>query len=237
MRHKLVLLIAALILPVVLSACVSVSQPTQPITRTLNVNGTAQVVLTPDIAYISIGVHTENADAKEAVAANNSQAQRVSDAIKALGVDEKDIQTTNFSIYPQQQYDQNGQLTGTVFVVDNTVYITLRDLAKIGDILGAAVDAGANNIYGIQFDVADKTEALAQGRKLAVENAQKQAEELAQAAGVTLGPIQSINFYNAYPVPVTMDGKGGGEMVGAAVSISPGQMTITVDVNIIYEIR
>ncbi len=237
MRTKLFSLIAVLVMAVVLGACVSVQPATQLTPRSMSVNGSAQVMLTPDLAYISIGVHTENPDAKEAVAANNAQAQKITDAIKALGVDAKDLQTTNFSIYPQQQYDNEGNLTGTTFVVDNTVYVTLRDLAKIGDTLQAAVDAGANNIYGIQFDVADKTAALAQGRKAAVENAKTQAEELAQASGVTLGAVQSINFYNSYPIPTVMDGKGGAAAMQAAVPISAGQLTITVDVNIVYEIK
>jgi uncharacterized protein YggE len=130
-------------------------------------------------------------------------------------------------------------LTGVIFFVDNTVYVTMRDLTKIGDILGEAVKAGANSIYGIQFDVADKTTALASARKSAVENARTQADELAQAAGVKLGSVQNINYYNSYPVPVMADDKGGGMMTNqaASVPITPGQLTFTVDVNIVYAIQ
>jgi uncharacterized protein YggE len=237
-RTKIFALSIVLILALMLSSCsVKLTQPATP--PTLNVNGSAQVTLSPDIAYISVGVHTENADANEAVSANTSQAQKITDALKATGVDEKDIRTSNFSITPQQQYDKDGKLTGVNFVVDNTVYVTLRDLTKIGDILGAAVSAGANNIYGIQFDVADKTTALASARKTAVENAHKQAEELAQAAGIKLGAVQNINYYNSYPVMA--EGKGGGAMVDttavASVPVTPGQLTFTVDVNIVYAIE
>jgi uncharacterized protein YggE len=219
-----------------LSACVSVSPNSN--LRTLSVNGEAQVIATPDIAYISIGVHTENANATEAVAANNAQAQRVMDALKAMGIEEKDLKTTNFSIYPQDQYSPDGQKTGTIFVVDNTVYVTLKDIAKVGDILGGAVDAGANNIYGISFDVFDKTSVLADARNKAIENAKKQADEVAKASGVTLGPVQSISFYNTSPTPIfdskvaTAQGVGGG-----GISVSPGQMTFTVNVSIAYEIK
>jgi uncharacterized protein YggE len=240
MRNKLTLLSVVLILAVALSGCASTKQNTQqPTPRTLNVNGSAQVTLAPDIAYISIGVHTENANASEAVNANTTQAQTVVDAIKSAGVEDKDIRTSNISISPQQQFDQNGKLTGVTFIVDDTVYVTLRDLKKIGDILTASVNAGANNIYGIQFDVVDKTSALANARKSAVENARTQAEELAQAAGVTLGAVQTISFYNNYPTPVMAEGKGGGVMTNAAVSVpvSPGQLTFQVDVNITYEIK
>jgi uncharacterized protein YggE len=237
MRTKLTLLTLLLLVSTMLGACVSVS-PSQNV-RTLNVNGQAQVVASPDIAYISIGVHSENVNAAEAVAANTAQAQRVMDALKALGIDAKDMQTTNFSIYPQDEYNPEGQRTGTRFVVDNTVYVTLRDLTKIGEILGGAVDAGANSIYGISFDVFDKTAILADARNKAIENARKQAEEVASASGVKLGDVQSINFYNSYPTPV-FDAKVASQAMGVgggAPPISPGQMTFTVDVSIAYEIR
>jgi uncharacterized protein YggE len=172
------------------------------------------------------------------VSANNTQSQSVSKALKNFNIDTKDIQTTNFSIYPQQQYDQNGKLTGILYVVDNTVYVTLRDLSKIGDLLNAVVEAGANSINGIQFDTSDKAEALSNARKEAVADAQTQAQELAKAAGVSLGDIQSIGISSGMPTPV-FEGKGGGGAVTAAVQapISPGQMVVNVDVNIVYNIQ
>jgi len=238
MRTKIFALSFIFILVLTLTWCaVKSSQPETP--STLSVNGSAQVSLSPDIAYISIGVHTENADANAAVTGNASQAQKGVDAMKALGIEVKDIRTSNFSISPQQQYDENGKLTGVIFIVDNTVYVTMRDLTKIGDVLGAAVSAGANSIYGITFDVADKTVALASGRKTAVENARKQAEELAEAAGVELGAVQNLNYYNTYPVMI--DGKGGGAMMDSAavssVPVTPGQLSFMVDVNIVYLIE
>jgi len=102
MRTKFTLLTLLLVVSTVLSACVSVSPNTN--LRTLGVNGQGQVIAAPDIAYISIGVHSEDANAAAAVAANNAQAQKVMDALKGMGVEDKDLQTTNFSIYPQDQY-------------------------------------------------------------------------------------------------------------------------------------
>jgi uncharacterized protein YggE len=237
MRTKSILLSVFLALAILLSACAPAQQ--QQITpRTMSVNGSAQVSLTPDIAHINIGVHSENPDAATAVAQNNAQAQAIVAAIQAQAVDSKDILTTNFSIYPQDDYSPEGQKVGTRFVVDNTVYVTLRDLKKIGDVIGSAVGAGANSINGISFDVADKTPMLAEARKAAVDNARQQAEELATAAGVTLGEVQSLSFYNNVPVPVAMDmkavGVGGG---GSSVPISAGQLTLTVDVSVIYIIK
>jgi uncharacterized protein YggE len=92
--------------------------------------------------------------------------------------------------------------------VDNTVFVTLRELSELGDVLDAVIAAGANSINGIQFDVADRTTATADARKAAVADARSQAEELAEAAGVELGEIQSLSTSNiGYPGPV-FDGRG-----------------------------
>ena len=237
MRTKLPIFISIVILALVLSACGSKTVDTIA-TRNISVNGTGIVYLAPDIAYINIGVHTENADVGKAVEDNNQKSQAVVTAIKALGVDAKDIQTTNFSVYNSQQYDpSSGVLTGTLYMVDNTVYITMRDLPKLGDMLDAAIQAGSNNINSVSFDVADKTKAVQQARLLALDNAHKLANELAEGAGVKLGSVQNLSYYDYPPSPYY--GKGG-ESAGSSASvapINPGQMQLTVNVNIIYEIK
>src|SRR5664280_60468 len=164
MKTKTLFLFAILVLGTILSACspVPVTVQTPAAQRTITVTGTGKVTLTPDIAYISIGVHTENPSATQAVSGNNTQAQAVIAAIKGFGVADKDIQTTDFSINPQQQTDENGKVTGILYVVDNTVYVTVRDLTKLGELLDSTDTAGANNINSIQLDVADKTAALSQ---------------------------------------------------------------------------
>lgn len=113
----------------------------------------------------------------------------------------------------------------------------MRDLTKVGELLDLVVKAGANSINGIQFDVADKSKALSEARKAAVADAAMQAKELAEAAGVILGPIQTISVSGAVPTPI-YEGKGGGGVMAASnAPISPGQMTIIVDVSIVYEIQ
>ena len=207
--------------------------------RTLNVSGVGVVYLTPDIVYINIGVNTQRENAADAVAINKTQTSAVIQAIKDFGVDAKDIRTTNFSIWSNPQYDEFGQVKGTNYAVDNTVNVTIRDLDKLGDLLDAAIQAGANSIYSIQFDVEDKTEANKQARVLAVENAKTQALELAGAAGVELVEIQSISYFESSPVPY-FEGKGGGggaDVANAAVPIQPGQLAISVSVNMVYGIK
>jgi uncharacterized protein len=240
MKTKILFLIAVLVLGTILAACVpaSIAVQNQPPQRTITVTGTGKVTLTPDIAYISIGVHTQNASAREAVSENNTQAQAVNAAIKGLGVASKDIQTTNFSIYSQQQTDTNGKVTGILYVVDNTVYVTVRDLTKLGDLLDSTVNAGANNINSIQFDVADKTGALSQARLAAVADAKKQADELTKATGVTLDVVQSISYYDT-TAPVTVQYAKADAMapMAASVPVQAGSMQIFTTVNIVYGIK
>ena len=240
MRTK-ILVFAVLAFALILSACgpTTINQEAAPVNRTLNVNGTGSTYLTPDIAYIYIGVHTEGPTASEAVEANKVQTNAVLDALKNAGVDEKDLRTTNFSIWPSQQYGPDGSVTGTIYMVDNTVYVTVRDLEGLGDLLDDAIAAGANSINSIQFDVADKTAAVSEARDLAVKDAEVQAQELADSAGVTLGEIQNISSYDSSPYPIA-EGKGGGGGAMAAdtaVAIQPGQLTITVSVNTTYGIK
>jgi uncharacterized protein YggE len=208
----------------------------QPQVRTLSVNGNGKVYLTPDVAYINIGVQSQSESVSDALNENSRKAQAIADALKELGVEEKDIQTSAFNIYPQQQYDPDGKMIGILYIVDNTVNVTVRDLTVLGKLLDAAVRAGANNIYGITFDVVDKTKAITEARQLAAADARRQAEELANAAGVKLSAVQNISSYvSSRPAPL-YDAKGGAAAMGQ-VPISAGQMVISVDVNITYEIQ
>jgi uncharacterized protein YggE len=242
MRNKTLFVSAIVLVALALGACspTIMAEPAPPV-RTMSVNGTGQVFLSPDIAYIYIGVHSEEATAAEAVTANNNETQKVIDALKKAGVEAKDIRTTNFSIWPNQQYSPDGQPTGTRYVVDNSVFVTVRKLDELGDLLDSAVAAGANSINSIQFDVADKTEALKKAREEAVKDAKAQAQELADTAGLKLGEMQTISFYDSAPVPYQDTyGKGGGGAAveqAAAVPIQPGQLALTVTVSMTYEIK
>ncbi len=236
MKKSLIVLTVVAVVALLLSAC----GPTAQQQRTLSVSGTGQALLSPDIAYIYVGAHTENASAANAVAENNTQTQKIIDALKKAGIAEKDIRTTNFSIYPQDKFDpQTNTPTGQkTYVVDNTVYVTVRKLDQLGDLLDTVVKAGANTVNSVQFDVVNKADALKQARADAVKDADAQAKELAGAAGLTLGPIQSINFQDNQPI--AFDGKGGGggaPMAAASVPIQTGQLTFTVTVNVTYTVK
>lgn len=232
MRTKLFFLVPLLAL--VLSACGAAASPASD--RFLSVNGIGTVYMTPDIAYLYVGVHTEDADIAAAVDSNNTQAQALVNALVSLEVASEDIQTSNFSVWSMEDYDKDG-LAYTKYMVDNTVYVTVRDLSQLGTLLNTVVAAGANNINSLQFDVFDKTAALAQARQLAMANANDLAEELAQTAGVRVGEIQSITYTDYYPSPYYGTGGGGASAPNASVPIQPGQMQVSVTVSVSYGIK
>lgn len=236
MRSKLFLLVSVLVLGSLLAAC-SPAASSATETRSLSVSGTGTVYLTPDIAYIYVGVETHNADVSQALADNNVQAQAVVDALKALGVAAEDIQTSNFSIYSMQDYNDVGQAY-TKYVVTNNVYITVRDLSNLGTLLSTVVASGANTINSISFDVSDKTAAQSAARQKAMENATALANELASIGGVRLGEIQTLSYSEYYPTYYASGmGGGGASAPNASVPIQVGQFEVSVTVNVTYGIK
>lgn len=205
----------------------------------LTVSGTGLVRVTPDIATINLGVATQDMDVAQAVAANNLTAEAIANAVKGLGVKPEDVRTAYFNVSPQPQYDQTGMPTGqTTYWVNNTLVITLRQVDQLGALLQAAVDAGANNINGVSFDLSDKSQAEEQARQAAIADAQQRAARLASAAGATLGQIVSIytggysygmvNYAEAAP-----SASGG----GADVPIAPGTFDVRIDVTVAYTLK
>ena len=242
MKKKTMFIIGSLLVgAVLLSACgLMEAQGVSPTSeRYIRVSGSGEVAVVPDIAYINIGVHSEAEDVSSALEANNTQATKLTEALQAEGIEAKDIQTTNFNVYPQTRYDNMGQPVGTSYVVDNTVYITVRDLTKLGKLLDSAINAGANNIYGISFDIADKETVLAQARELAIKDAEAKAKSVATVAGVTLGQILSIDVSTpTYTQPYYGYGMGGGaEGLKTSVPVSAGQIVVTYTATLNYAIE
>jgi hypothetical protein len=207
----------------------------------LSVNGHGQVNLPPDVAYVTIGVHTEATDVSNAVQDNANQVAAVMASLSEAGVALEDMQTSNFSVYTTDNYDPTtGLINGKKYSVDNTVNITARDLAALGGLLDRAISAGANSIWGVTFDLEDKDAASAQARDMAVADAMAEAQALATAAGVSIGDIVSVSYtntgYNNYYPYYGMGGGGGGD-AGATTSIVPGLITVSADVNITYALK
>jgi hypothetical protein len=226
----------------VLSGCAvpAQAQPTSETPHTISVTGSGIAYGTPDLATVQVGVQSRNSDAGLAVDENTSRMKALVAALKELGLEEKDIQTTNFSVYPQQDYDpQTGQPTGQVtYIVDNTVSITVRDLSRVGEVLGQATAAGANNIYGISFGASDPSSLEAEARAKAMADAKARAEQLAQAAGVTLDtPLTISEYISGGPIPFALDRAALAEGQGAPVPVSAGQLQVNIQVSVTYLIK
>jgi len=239
MKRNIFLVIASLVVIVSLAACSATpaAAGSVPQVRTLSSSGTGEVYLVPDVAYIYVGVKADADDVATALSNNNTQANAVAQAVKDLGVEAKDVQTTSFNVYPMQDYAPDGTISRNYFVVENTVYITVRDLAKLGTMLDAVVKSGANTINGITFDVQDKVAALAEARDLAIQNAVTEAEAIAKTSGVKLGSLQNVSVYTNNIATPMYDAKGGYMSAAANVPISAGQLVVTANANLIYEIK
>jgi uncharacterized protein YggE len=226
-----------------LSACAGQAAAQTPVAadtpRTISVTGSGVAYGAPDVATVQIGVQTRGSDPGQAVSDNNARMEALIAAIQDLGIAEQDLQTSNFSVYVQQDYDpQTGRpLENINYVVDNTLTVTVRDTNRLGDVLTGAVDAGANTIYGVSFSVADVAALEAQARDKAVADARARAEQLAQAAGVTLDSILSLseNISGGQPIPYA--GDMAQSAVGGAVPVQTGQVQVNLQVNITFTIK
>ena len=239
MKKSLVLVLASALLVTALAAC-TITPANAPQIRTINAYGTGEVYIVPDIAYVYVGVRADADEVSAALNTSNIQTGKVANAVKALGVDVKDIQTTNFNVYPMTDYGPDGTISRKYYVVDNTIYITVRDLSKLGTLLDSVVRSGANTINGISFDVSNKDQALTQARDMAIAQAKSEAEGIAAAAGVKLGDLQNINVSTSGGTIPIYDGKGGGgaaPMASSQVPVSAGQLMITASANLTYELK
>jgi uncharacterized protein YggE len=208
--------------------------------RNITVVGEGKVRAQPDIAQATIGVEVVNSDVKQASSDAAATMEAILTALTAQGVAESDIQTSYYNIWVERPYNPDGsQSTEAIYHVSNTVQVTIRDLSKVTTTLGAAIEAGANTINSVTFSVADTTELEAQARQEAVDNAKATAEELATMNGVTLGEVISVSeVIVGGPIPLmstsyAAEGIGG----GAAGPLSPGEVEITVQLQVSYAIQ
>jgi uncharacterized protein len=207
--------------------------------RTLSLTGHGEVRAAPDLASLSMGV-TINAETAEKALAENSKAMiKLMDALKAAGIPDKDIQTSNFMINPRYDYRNDGsQPVANGFDVSNQVTVTLRNVADTGKLLDAVVAAGANQINGVSFGIDDPQAAMDEARKKAIAEAKRKAELYAVASGVTLGNIVSIAEGGAYdPRPVFTAKREAAADAGPPPPVAPGEQIIAADVTVVWEIK
>jgi uncharacterized protein YggE len=181
-------------------------------------------------------VTTTSSNAKTALDDASKAADQIIAAVQRAGVDKKDIQTQNVSVYPQMS-DQNGKQVVTGYTASLSVSVKVRDIGKLGDVITAANNAGANNVSGPSFTVADPAPARAVAIDKAVADARKSAEAMAKAAGKSVGAVLSISSSDAGLVPPGPMFDAATAGAGKSVPISPGQLDITANVTVIFELK
>jgi len=236
--------LSILALPVTVAAQERKSEP-----RTISVSGTGKVSARPDIAEIQLGVVTESPTAVAALQGNNEAMGRLTSILKERGIAEKDVQTVQIQVMPRYTQpqprrpvpgDQAEEFVPRIYGyrVENSVRITARQIDKLGPLLDAVVQGGANQVRGISFHVEKADERLGDARRDAIENARKKAQELAAAAYVELGlPLRIEEHSGIVPVPQPRMYAGAAMMAAApAMPVSPGEQELSVTVSVVYEL-
>lgn len=214
-----------------------------PSSRTISVSAQGKTVVSPDIARMNFSVVTEGKDTVKISEENVKKMNKAIDYVKSQGIESKDIQTSGYNLSPRYEYDETTRRTFiSRYTLTQTVYIKIRDFAKISTILGTLPGYGVNDISSLSFDIENQDESLKVARDQAFEKAYAKASEMAKKNKVRIKKVITFSDYQSnYPVYTakSMDyGRGGGAIAEAvpAPSIEPGSQEVTVNVNVTYEI-
>jgi len=204
----------------------------------LAVVGEGKIEVVPDLATVNAGITVNNAATVQEVEAKiNEVNNKLIAAMKALGIEEKDIKTSNYSINPDYNYE-GGKNTINGYSGNASITIKVRKMDLISKVIEEATKNGANQIYGSQFSVENPEKFREQARNKAIENAKEQAQKLANTLGIRLGRVVNIVESSPsspyYPVAMkAMEGRGG----VSEVDIEPGSQTISSTVTLYFEKR
>lgn len=200
----------------------------------LNVSATGYADVAPDRAIVSAGVVKQGATARTAMQGNATLMTAVFDELEAAGIPKKNITTSQLSLQPQYDYRDRSKPTIKGYEARNTVTVSSDDIEQVGPMLDALVRAGVNTINQVQFTVKDPKTALDQAREEAIRDAKDKAESMAAAAGVTLGPLLSMNESRSGGMVQPVMRASAMEMGRASTPISAGEQTLSVTVNLSY---
>jgi len=215
--------------------------------NTITVSDTGEVYAKPDLALTTFSVITEEKTVAEALSKNTEKMNAIIDFVKGQGVEDKDLKTTSFNVYPRYEWREekaeippypSGERVLVGYEVRQSLEVKIRDMEKIGTIIEGATEAGANQVGDLQFTIDKEDELKAQAREQAIEKAKTKAEELASQLGVNL--IRIVDFSEGVTIPryyglekEAAMGLGGGE----TPQIETGENKIEVTVTITYEIK
>lgn len=229
---------------VLLAATVVGAQPsnvptTPPLVETVSVTGTGKVTQTPDRFTFTAGVQTMAPTVDDAVAENNRRVAAVIAALKKAGATDRDIQTSNFNIWPQQDYQEGRPPRILGYQVSNNITVRSSKIDQAGRLIGVAIGAGVNTSSGLQFSVADPAAGRERGLRAAFDDARAKAALLAQAAGRTLGRAivisEGVQHTPPQPMPRAMAMEA--RIAQADVPVEAGSEELTFTVSVTFELR
>jgi hypothetical protein len=215
--------------------------------NTITVSATGEVYSKPDLALTSFSVVTTAKTVADALAENTQKMNAVIEAVKAQGVEDKDLKTVSFNIYPKYEWYNantcltpcpNGRQVLVGYEVSQSLQVKIRDLTKVGAVIETAAQEGANQISGLQFTIDNEDALQKEAREKAILEARTKAKELAKELDVRLGRVTNFSEASSYPYYYRTEAaipsaKGGGD----GLAIETGENKIEVSVTITYEIR
>ncbi len=220
--------LAALALGLTLAAPISAQE------RSITVSGEGAASAVPDIAQVRVGVTTDAGTAAEALAANSAAMGSVIARLRDEGVEERDLQTSTLELGPRYADRANGTPQVTGYTARNILSVRARELDRLGDILDAVADDGANTFEGLSFGVSEPGPLRDDALRQAVADARRKAELLATEAGVTLGDVQSIDARGgSQPRPMEMASQ---RMAANSVPVARGELELTASVSVVFAI-
>ena len=204
---------------------------------TISEIGEGQASGEPDIAQVNIGIQVSDPDVEAATQTAAAEMEAILTALQAAGVAEDDIKTSYFNVFADRPFGPQGPDSEVIYQVSNNVQVTIRDLEQVSNILGAAIEAGANNISGVTFGLSDPSALNSEARQKAVENARAKAEELAQLNGLVAGDVIRISeVIDGAVFPRTEFATAAVGLGGGVGPITPGDVEVNVRLQISYEI-
>ena len=209
-----------------------------------SITGSGTVYAKADIANIEVGLKTgAKKTAAEATTESTNKMNEIVNELKQLGIEEKDIKTSNYNLSPVYNYtnDKGQELVG--YEVTQSLNVKIRDLAKIGDVISKTTGKGANQIGNINFTIDDEFALKNQARELAIQKAQEKAVLIANQSGMKLGKVKSVVESSDYNPPIMysyanakMESSAGADAI-TAPSIQSGQNEIKVEITLVYEVK
>ncbi|MFZ5974930.1 MAG: SIMPL domain-containing protein [Bacillota bacterium] len=197
----------------------------------ISVSATGEVSMKPDMATVSLGVFTQKATAKQAQQENAQIMTKVMSAVTGAGIRQEDIKTVQYSVYPAYSYTETRVAN---YDVTNVIQFETGDVNKVGEVLDAAANAGANTSFSVTFGLKDDAKAYQQALELAVKNAQAKAEKIASAAGRGVGAARSINETKTSDV-IYESYAAADKSTSSQIPVSAGTLKVQATVDIVYD--